>query len=68
LPIVQAAQEEQVGDLFDDLERVGDAPGSEGIPQGRVVRKANALFHCDNDAGDVTAHGRQLYRVSIANP
>ncbi len=30
--VIQAAQEEQVGDLLDDLQRVGDAAGPEGIP------------------------------------
>jgi hypothetical protein len=30
--VVQAPQEEQVGDLLDDLQRVGDAAGPEGIP------------------------------------
>ena len=32
LEVVQAADEEQVGNLLDDLERVGDAAGPEGIP------------------------------------
>jgi hypothetical protein len=30
--VVQPAQEEQVGDLLDHLERVGDAAGPEGVP------------------------------------
>jgi hypothetical protein len=30
--VVQTAQEEQVGDLLDDLERVGDAAGPERVP------------------------------------
>ena len=30
--VVQAAQEEQVGDLLDHLQRVGDAAGPEGVP------------------------------------
>ena len=30
--VIQPAQEEQVGDLLDDLQRVGDAAGPEGIP------------------------------------
>ncbi len=30
--VVEAAEEEQVGDLLDDLERVGDAAGPEGGP------------------------------------
>ena len=32
--IVQALQEQQVGDLLDDFERVRDAAGPEGIPDG----------------------------------
>jgi hypothetical protein len=32
--VVQAADEEQVGDLLDHLHRVGDAAGPEGIPDG----------------------------------
>jgi hypothetical protein len=30
--VVQPAQEEQIGDLLDHLERVGDAAGPEGVP------------------------------------
>jgi hypothetical protein len=30
--VVEPAQEEQVGDLLDDLERIGDAAGPEGVP------------------------------------
>ena len=30
--VVQPPQEEQVGDLLDDFERVGDPPGPEGVP------------------------------------
>jgi hypothetical protein len=30
--VVQAADEQQVGDLLDHLQRVGDAAGPEGIP------------------------------------
>jgi hypothetical protein len=30
--VVQTAQEEQIGDLLDDLERVGDAAGPECVP------------------------------------
>lgn len=30
--VVQAAQEEQVGDLLDDFDRVGDAARPEGVP------------------------------------
>jgi hypothetical protein len=30
--VVQPAQEQQVGDLLDDLQRVGDTAGPEGIP------------------------------------
>ena len=30
--VVEAAQEEQIGNLFDDLQRIGDAAGPEGIP------------------------------------
>ncbi len=30
--VVEPAQEEQVGDLLDDFERVGDAAGPEGVP------------------------------------
>jgi len=30
--VIQPAQEEQVGDLLDDFERVGDAAGPEGVP------------------------------------
>jgi len=30
--VVQPAQKEQVGDLLDDFQRVGDAAGPEGIP------------------------------------
>lgn len=32
LDFVEALQEEQVGDLFDDFDRVGNAAGPEGIP------------------------------------
>jgi len=32
LQVVQALDEQQVGDLLDDLERVGDATGPEGVP------------------------------------
>ena len=32
LQVVEPAQEEQVGDLLDDLERVGDAARPEGVP------------------------------------
>ena len=32
LQVVEAADEQQVGDLLDDLERVGDAAGPEGVP------------------------------------
>ena len=30
--VVQTAQEEQVGDLLDDLQGVGDTTGPEGVP------------------------------------
>ena len=30
--VVEALDEQQVGDLLDDLERVGDAAGPEGVP------------------------------------
>jgi len=30
--VFQPPQEQQVGDLLDDLKRVGDAAGPEGIP------------------------------------
>ena len=30
--VVEPAQEQQVGDLLDDFERVGDAAGPEGVP------------------------------------
>ena len=32
LQVVEPADEEQVGDLLDHLQRVGDAAGPEGIP------------------------------------
>jgi hypothetical protein len=32
--LVEAAEEEEVGDLFDDFEGVGDAAGPEGVPDG----------------------------------
>jgi hypothetical protein len=32
LQIVKATEEQQVGDLLDDLERIGNAAGPEGIP------------------------------------
>jgi hypothetical protein len=32
LDIVEAADEQQVGELFDDFEGVGDAAGPEGVP------------------------------------
>jgi hypothetical protein len=32
LEVVEAAEEEEVGDLLDDFERVGDAAGPEGVP------------------------------------
>ena len=32
LQVVEAAKEEQVGDLLDDLKRIGDAAGPEGVP------------------------------------
>ncbi len=32
--VVEALEEEQVGDLLDDLEGVGNAAGPEGIPEG----------------------------------
>jgi len=32
LEIVEVAEEEEVGDLFDDLGGVGDAAGPEGVP------------------------------------
>ena len=32
--IVEALQKEQVGDLLDDFEGVGNAAGPEGIPEG----------------------------------
>src|SRR5208337_3812317 len=32
LQFVEAFKEEQVGDLLDDFERIGDPPRSEGIP------------------------------------
>jgi hypothetical protein len=31
---IQAAEEEQVGNLFDDFKRVGDAASPEGVPDG----------------------------------
>jgi hypothetical protein len=30
--IIEAAQEQQIGDLFHDLKRVGNATGPEGVP------------------------------------
>jgi hypothetical protein len=30
--IVQPPQKQQIGDLLDDFERVGDPPGPEGVP------------------------------------
>ena len=32
LEVIEPAQEQQVGDLLDDFERVGDAAGPEGVP------------------------------------
>jgi hypothetical protein len=32
--VVEALEEEQVGDLLDDFQRVGDAAGPEGVPEG----------------------------------
>ena len=32
--VVEALEEEQVGDLLDDLEGIGNAAGPEGIPEG----------------------------------
>ena len=32
MQVVQAAQEEQAGDLLDDLDGVGDAAGPKGVP------------------------------------
>ena len=34
LQIVKAAEEEQVSDLLNDFEGVGDATGPEGVPDG----------------------------------
>jgi hypothetical protein len=32
--VIQPADEQEVGDLLDDFERVGDAAGPEGVPDG----------------------------------
>jgi hypothetical protein len=32
LQVVEPAQKEQVGDLLDDFERIGDPAGPEGVP------------------------------------
>ena len=32
--VVEALEEQQIGDLLDDFERIGDAAGPEGIPEG----------------------------------
>ena len=32
--VVEPLDEKQVGDLLDDFERIGDAAGPEGIPDG----------------------------------
>jgi hypothetical protein len=32
--VVEAADEEGVGDLLDDFERIGDEAGPEGVPDG----------------------------------
>ena len=33
MQVIQSAQEQKVGDLFDHLDRVGNAAGPEGIPE-----------------------------------
>jgi len=32
MQVVQPAHEQEVGDLFDDFERIGDAARPEGVP------------------------------------
>ena len=44
--VVQALEEQQVGDLLDDFEGIGDAAGPEGIPEGVNFGADFAGKHC----------------------
>ena len=45
LNLVQALEEEQIGDLFDDFDRVGDAAGPEGVPDAVNLIANVAGYH-----------------------
>jgi hypothetical protein len=46
--IVEPALEQQVGDLLDHLDRVGDAAGPKGVPEGIDLV---AEFACEHGGG-----------------
>jgi hypothetical protein len=52
--VVQAAQKEQVGDLLDDLDGVGDAAGPEGVPD-----LVDFAFEVAGEHGDVRSGGSE---------
>ena len=45
LKVIQAPDEEEIGDLFDHLQRVGDAAGPEGVPDLVYLRSYGACEH-----------------------
>jgi hypothetical protein len=52
--VVQAADEQQVGDLLHHLHRVGDAAGPEGVPDGVDLAAEFAGEHGDAGIGHRT--------------
>src|SRR5699024_12242646 len=54
LQIVEPADEQQVGDLLDHLDRIADAAGPEGVPDAvdpALQLTSDHTRHCRRDAG-----------------
>ena len=56
--IVEAFEEQQVGDLLDDFERIGDAASPEGIPEcvnfAANFAGEHGLYFCRKSDTDIT--------------
>lgn len=62
--VVEALEEQQVGDLLDDFERVGNAAGPERIPEGVDLAADSAVEHERGKGGGKGGRGRPTGRES----
>ncbi len=69
MEVVEAAEEQQIGDLLDDFERVGDAAGPEGVPDAVNLVADVASEHGSETAWneEQDASGRQEETIGCAH-